>query len=73
MQKVFQILRSVLIVFLLPCLLIPRCREESENASEFASDRQTSQGPGFGLGPDALGVQGIQLKRNIHSFDDACV
>ena len=49
MQKVFRILWSVLIVFLLPCLLIPRCREESENASEFASDRQTSQGSGQGV------------------------
>jgi len=57
MQKVFQILR-----------------EESENASEFATDRtlQATPGPpGFSLGPNALGVQGIQVRRNIHSFDDA--
>ncbi|KAF8869066.1 Metallo-dependent phosphatase-like protein [Infundibulicybe gibba] len=55
MQRVFQLLR-----------------EESESASELMAD----EGSGATLaGPritaDALGVQGHQIKRGIHSFDDA--
>ena len=62
MQKVFQILRSVLsfhdFVFLLPFF-----------AAEESSRRTGKRVKGRAL-PDAL--EGIQLKRNIHNFDDAC-
>lgn len=47
--------------------------EGSENASEFnvahaGRDEQHTRD-----GMDALGVQGNQIRRYIHSFDDACV
>jgi serine/threonine-protein phosphatase 2B catalytic subunit len=50
--------------------------EGSENASEFnvtsaRMDDQRSLGARGGM--DALGVQGNQIRRYIHSFDDACV
>jgi len=59
MQRVFQILR-----------------EEAENASELstASDAHPLgvQSPtGENLDGDALGVQGNQIRRHIHNFDDA--
>lgn len=46
--------------------------EGSENASEFnvanvGGDSRARDGM------DALGVQGNQIRRYIHSFDDACV
>lgn len=50
--------------------------EGSENASEFnvanvGMDESRNMGPRDGM--DALGVQGNQIRRYIHSFDDACV
>lgn len=49
--------------------------EGSENASEFnvanVVDDQRNIGSRDGM--DALGVQGNQIRRYIHSFDDACV
>ena len=42
--------------------------EEAENATELTADVT-----GQRAGPDALGVQGNQIRRYIHSFDDAYV
>lgn len=50
--------------------------EGSENASEFNVGNAGMNEPrSFGArdGMDALGVQGNQIRRYIHSFDDACV
>jgi serine/threonine-protein phosphatase 2B catalytic subunit len=51
------------------------CSEGSENASEFnvASVEMDDPRSGARDGMDALGVQGNQIRRYIHSFDDACV
>ncbi|KAJ3758704.1 Metallo-dependent phosphatase-like protein [Lentinula raphanica] len=56
MQRVYQLLR-----------------EESEAASELVATEDLSgqATPGLRIGPDALGVQGTQISRNIRSFDDA--
>jgi len=51
-------------------------REESENASELMMSTEEPSpmaAVGARVGPDALGVQGNQIRRNIHSFDDAYV
>jgi serine/threonine-protein phosphatase 2B catalytic subunit len=50
--------------------------EGSENASEFNVGSAGMNDPrslGARDGMDALGVQGNQIRRYIHSFDDACV
>ena len=50
--------------------------EGSENASEFnVANVGMNEQRTFGArdGMDALGVQGNQIRRYIHSFDDACV
>ncbi|KAF4566089.1 hypothetical protein EYR40_002095 [Pleurotus pulmonarius] len=56
MQRVFQLLR-----------------EESENASELVPTGAPSGSASVAArnGPDALGVQGYQIRRQIHSFADA--
>ncbi|KAI0260731.1 Metallo-dependent phosphatase [Gloeopeniophorella convolvens] len=57
MQRMFQLLR-----------------EEAENATELTTDGIEMGGPpsaGARIGMDALGVQGNQIRRYIHSFDDA--
>ncbi|KAI0056353.1 Metallo-dependent phosphatase [Artomyces pyxidatus] len=57
MQRLFQLLR-----------------EEAENATELTTGGEEMVGtPSIGarVGPDALGVQGNQIRRYIHSFDDA--
>jgi serine/threonine-protein phosphatase 2B catalytic subunit len=74
MQRVFQLLRYVVLLsrtnFAIAQLLV--YREEAENATELTAGLDTeSPGVGMRLGPDALGVQGNQVRRNIHSFDDA--
>ena len=47
-------------------------REEAESATEFtAMDPAGAPGGAVRLGPDALGVQGNTVRRNIRSFDDA--
>ncbi|KAI0047889.1 Metallo-dependent phosphatase [Auriscalpium vulgare] len=46
-------------------------REEAENATELSADSENVQPRGPRVGPDALGVQGNQIRRYIHSFDDA--
>ena len=50
-------------------------REESEAATELMpADDPTGIGAvGARIGPDALGVQGARIGRNIHNFDEACV
>jgi serine/threonine-protein phosphatase 2B catalytic subunit len=48
--------------------------EESENASELSpvgAGMDGTQGNAPRDGMDALGVQGNQIRRYIHSFDDA--
>jgi serine/threonine-protein phosphatase 2B catalytic subunit len=48
--------------------------EGSENASEFnmaSVGMDSTQNNGARDGMDALGVQGNQIRRYIHSFDDA--
>lgn len=57
-------------------LILCVCREEAENASELAAaDGADPLGVqltrGDNLGGDALGVQGNQIRRHIHNFDDA--
>jgi serine/threonine-protein phosphatase 2B catalytic subunit len=47
--------------------------EGSENASEFNVGMNEPRSFGARDGMDALGVQGNQIRRYIHSFDDACV
>jgi hypothetical protein len=47
--------------------------EGSENASEFNVGNVGLGDPRARDGMDALGVQGNQIRRYIHSFDDACV
>ncbi|KAL0581296.1 hypothetical protein V5O48_000779 [Marasmius crinis-equi] len=56
MQRVFQLLR-----------------EESESATELmAAEDPTGLSAGsVRIGPDALGVQGARISRNIHNFDEA--
>jgi serine/threonine-protein phosphatase 2B catalytic subunit len=81
MQRVFQLLRCVwLSYFALPIRLalhlIPLffvCREEAENATELTMEQDMSGMANVAarLGPDALGVQGNQIRRHIRSFDDA--
>jgi hypothetical protein len=49
-------------------------REEAESATELtALDPAGAPGGAVRLGPDALGVQGNTVRRNIRSFDDAYV
>jgi serine/threonine-protein phosphatase 2B catalytic subunit len=80
MQRVFQLLRFVsLYSFIVdnPCThCCAVCyREESENASELmmsVEEDLPQEAPVVPrIGSDALGVQGNQIRRNIHSFDDA--
>jgi len=55
-------------------LMFQNLREGSENASEFnVSSVGMNEPRSFGArdGMDALGVQGNQIRRYIHSFDDA--
>ncbi|KAH9965239.1 Metallo-dependent phosphatase [Russula dissimulans] len=56
-------------------VMFQNLREGSENASEFNVDgvRMGMEGRNMGTrdGMDALGVQGNQIRRYIHSFDDA--
>ncbi|KAI0317847.1 Metallo-dependent phosphatase [Amylostereum chailletii] len=55
MQRLFQLLR-----------------EEAENASELnTAEMSGPSSVASRVGPDALGVQGNQIRRYIHSFDDA--
>jgi serine/threonine-protein phosphatase 2B catalytic subunit len=53
-------------------LTIVAYSEEAENASELmAAEPPPSAGPSTAI--DVLKVQGNQIRRNIQSFDDACV
>jgi serine/threonine-protein phosphatase 2B catalytic subunit len=59
--------------FLHGLMLFSVYREEAETATELTMERDL---PGMAnvaarLGPDALGVQGNQIRRHIRSFDDA--
>jgi serine/threonine-protein phosphatase 2B catalytic subunit len=72
MQRVFEILRFVLLLYR-DCrtLTITAHSEEAENASELMAAEPPPTGPSTAI--DVLKVQGNQIRRNIRSFDDACV
>ncbi|KAI0036335.1 Metallo-dependent phosphatase [Vararia minispora EC-137] len=68
-----EIRRKILVVGKMQ-RLFQLMREESENATELSTDGEELGGLnaiGQRVGQDALGVQGNQIRRYIHSFEDA--
>jgi len=74
MQKVFQLLRFVLLRPTYDCVfIIVTNREEAENATELEVPDVTpgSAGSVNMGGIDALNVQGYRINKSIRTFDDA--